>query len=377
MVSSRALSATLMAIALPSCGLGFELQPYELPGDQGYRHMTAFVNEAKQELVLYGGLGNGGPFPPTPMNYNVYTLDLSQDPVDRQWEVRSTHTVDDTIVARPWFTSTSGFVEVGGNYYLACDDTDDDAVYSFDPDTYEFEHLSSSPFATELKGGDCCAVGVQVGHGRGNNGADARIYIVGGRNGVHDRISTVRYYSITHDSWHLAADLNVARSHLGCASAKSHGKPTIYAIGGGNGPAGVALRSMEVYDVARNRWTLHEDFLPQGRTRIGVRNFKDRYLVLVGGDSTCAGGGAVNNCAPDTPITAVDAVDIKRGNSFVSGLERGFPQLLDPRQTPATAIHETHGPFELYVIAGRTRDAQGLGVLTTTEVLSIDRDDGR
>jgi hypothetical protein len=37
----------------------FELQPYELPDGQGYRHLTSMINEASNELVLFGGLGDG------------------------------------------------------------------------------------------------------------------------------------------------------------------------------------------------------------------------------------------------------------------------------------------------------------------------------
>ena len=34
------------------------------------------INEASNELVLFGGLGDGPPFPPTPMSHNVYTSRL-------------------------------------------------------------------------------------------------------------------------------------------------------------------------------------------------------------------------------------------------------------------------------------------------------------
>lgn len=50
---------------LSTCSAEFEVQPYELPDDQGYRHITAMIHE--QELIMFGGLGNGGPFPPTSM----------------------------------------------------------------------------------------------------------------------------------------------------------------------------------------------------------------------------------------------------------------------------------------------------------------------
>jgi hypothetical protein len=54
----------------------FEIQPYELP--DGWRHLTSMINEGKKELVLFGGLGDGPPSPPTPMNHKVYTLDLKE-----------------------------------------------------------------------------------------------------------------------------------------------------------------------------------------------------------------------------------------------------------------------------------------------------------
>jgi hypothetical protein len=51
----------------------FDIQRYLLPKGQGYRHLTSMINEANKELVLFGGLGDDPPFPPTPMNHNVYT----------------------------------------------------------------------------------------------------------------------------------------------------------------------------------------------------------------------------------------------------------------------------------------------------------------
>ena len=83
----------------------FEIQPYLLPNGQGYRHLTSMINEANNELVLFGGLGDGPPSPPTPMNHKVYTLDLEQAPSEQEWEERST----DDVVPAPWFTTTRGF----------------------------------------------------------------------------------------------------------------------------------------------------------------------------------------------------------------------------------------------------------------------------
>jgi hypothetical protein len=62
----------------------FKIQPYLLPNGQGYRHLTSIINEANKELVLFGGLGDGPPSPPTPTNHNVYTLDLEQDPAEQE-----------------------------------------------------------------------------------------------------------------------------------------------------------------------------------------------------------------------------------------------------------------------------------------------------
>ena len=39
----------------------FEIQRYLLPNGQGYRHLTSMINEANNELVLFGGLGDGPP----------------------------------------------------------------------------------------------------------------------------------------------------------------------------------------------------------------------------------------------------------------------------------------------------------------------------
>ena len=96
----------------------FKIQPYLLPNGQGYRHLTSMINEANSELVLFGGLGDGPPSPPTPMNYKVYTLDLDKAPSEQEWEERST----DDVIPEPWFTTTRGFIQFGDRAYLACDD---------------------------------------------------------------------------------------------------------------------------------------------------------------------------------------------------------------------------------------------------------------
>jgi hypothetical protein len=38
----------------------FEIQPYVLP--DGSRHLTSIINKAENELILFGGLGDGPPF---------------------------------------------------------------------------------------------------------------------------------------------------------------------------------------------------------------------------------------------------------------------------------------------------------------------------
>jgi hypothetical protein len=354
-------------------GGAFEVQSYQLPGGQGYRHMTAIIDEGKEELILFGGLGNGPPASPTPMNHDVYALDLTRPPSEQGWEKRST----DAAVERPWFTSTRGFVQVDGAYYLTCDDTDENAVYAFDERTYEFERLGASTLAPQVNAGDCCAVGVKIPRSLGGaDGGEVRIYVLGGRNEFQSPVAHVRYYSVTHDRWEQVSDLNVGRSHLGCISVEQRGAPLIYAIGGGNSPAGTALRSIEIYDVLRDEWTLRDDFLPAGRTRLAVQSVEDRHLLLIGGDASCAGGGAGNSCQEDHPLTNVDVIDIHGENRFISGVDHQIPQLRVPRQTPATSLRRKKGndqedKYVLYVVGGRTLDGGQLGVSTSTEVLSF------
>lgn len=345
----------------------FEVQPYELPDGQGYRHMTATINEASEELILFGGIG-GSPAV-GPYNRKVYTLDLKQSTSEQEWEERNS----DAVVPRPWFTSTRGFIEIDGKYYLACDDTDQDAVYAFNPDKYAFKLLSTSNLqGQELNAGDCTAVGV-------TKNKEDRIYIIGGRNNFEDPTKAVRYYSITNNEWKRVADLQIGRSHLGAVSVEQRGVPLIYVIGGGNSPAGEALRSIEVYDVIENKWTLYDDYFPEGkgRTRLGVQNIDNKYLLLIGGDSSCAGGGLNNLCEADQPTTWVDMIDIKNNNRLLSG-ENLLPQLKTPRQTPATILRKAEGnnqqdKYVLYVVGGRTRVGNSLPPLTTTEVLSFHR----
>ena len=359
----------------------FVVQPYEIPDTsaegfpgEGFRHMTATINEASEELIVFGGLGNSpnsGPY-----NDRVYSLDLAKQPSEQQWVLEN----EDLGVSRSWFTSTRGFVEINEDRYLACTDDDINSVYFFDPDTNTFSVISTSTLGETIDAGDCCAVGVSIPNSRnGNQIKEERVYMLGGRRGPSPQLAApdVRYYSITYDTWHQVADLNVGRSHLGCGSAERKGVPLIYAIGGGNSPLNEVFRSIEVYDVIADTWTLYDDYFPEGRQRLGVQNIDNKYFVLIGGDSTCAGGGG-STCDSDQPINRVDLIDIKNDNRFLSSDDYLIPQLQVPRQTPATSLREGKGKndkdkYSLYVIGGRTRDEDGLRELTTSEVLSFDR----
>ena len=352
----------------------FKIQPYELP--QGWRHLTSMVNEDKKELVLFGGLGDGGPFPPTPMNHKAYTLDLTKRPSEQEWEERST----DDVVPEPWFTTTRGFVEFGERAYLTCDDSEVNGVYEFDPRTYTFELVSESTLAPQFNTSDCCAIGVTLRNHRDPGEKDERIYLIGGGNDFASPLPYVRYYSITHDRWERVADLNVKRRHTGCASVKRRGKPLIYAIAGGDETTGEALRSIEVYDVLEDKWTLYDNFLPEGggRTRMSVQSLEDRFLLVIGGDANCTGG----ECPPGRPLTTVDIIDIRSGNRLISSNEHQIPQLNEPRQTPATSLWKRSGHggedrYVLHVVGGQTVDPEdeedGTDVLATTEVLEFDR----
>ena len=352
----------------------FKIQPYLLPNGQGYRHLTSMINEAKDELVLFGGLGDGPPFPPTPMNHNVYTLDLSRDSSEQEWEQRST----DDVVPEPWFTTTRGFVQFEDRAYLTCDDSEVNGVYSFDPVTYAFALVSESTLDPQFKTSDCCAAGVTIRTGRGHGKVvEERIYLIGGGNEFGSPLPYVRYYSITHDRWERVADLNRSRRHVGCAAVKKRGKPLIYVIAGGDETTGEALRSIEVYDVLDDEWTLYDDFFPEGggRTRMSAQSVDDKYILVIGGDATCTGG----LCPPDQALTTVDLIDIRFGNRLISSDEHLIPQLKVARQTPATSLrkrrgHDQEHRYVLHVVGGRTLTEEGgTDVLTTTEVLSFDR----
>jgi len=359
----------------------FEVQQYEIPDTsaegfpgEGFRHMTATINEASEELIVFGGLGNSpnsGPY-----NDRVYSLDLTKQSSKQQWTLEN----EELGVSKSWFTSTRGFVEINDNRYLACTDDDINSVYFFDPNTHTFSVLSTSTLGETIDAGDCCAVGVSIPNSRhGNQNKEERVYILGGRRGPSPQFAApeVRYYSVTFGTWHQVADLNVGRSHLACGSAERKGVPLIYAIGGGNSPLNEVFRSIEVYDVITDTWTLYDDYFPEGRQRLGVQNIDNKYLALIGGDSTCAGGGG-STCFSDQPINRVDLIDIKNNNRFISSDDYSIPQLKIPRQTPATSLRKRKGnnqqdKYVLYVIGGRTRDADGLSELTTSEVLSFDR----
>jgi hypothetical protein len=334
------------------------------------------IHEAANELVLFGGLGDGRPSPPTPMNHKVYTLDLEIPPSEQAWVERST----DDLVPEPWFTTTRGFIQFGGRAYLTCDDSEVNGVYAFDPVTYRFNLLSESTLDPQFRTSDCCAIGVTVPHGRGDGKGEERIYLIGGGNDFASPLPYVRYYSITHDRWKRVADLNLDRRHVGCASVKQRGKPLIYAIGGGNETTGEALRSIEVYDVLNDTWTLYDDFFPEGggRTRMSVQSVDDEYILVIGGDASCTGG----ECQPGRPLTTVDIIDVRFGTTLISSDEHEIPQLNSPRQTPATSLrtrsgHDHKDRYVLYVVGGQTVDPldeeDGTDVLLTTEVLRFDR----
>jgi hypothetical protein len=345
----------------------FELLPAVLP--EGFRHSTGVVYG--DEFIWFGGLGNAGPGPMTPVNHDVQTLDVD-DPT--AWQYRST----DAVVPLPWFTTTRGLVEVDSGLYLACEDTDFDHVFAFDPETYQFSHVSSSPFAPAQQAGDCCAVGVNIPNNRGQDKGEERIYLIGGRNDYENPTDLVRYYSITHDEWVIVDSLHEGRSHLGCAGSEHQGENTLYAISGGNSPQGTVRRSMETYNAQADEWTIYEDYFAEGegRTRFGVQNIANKYLMLIGGDPACAGGSV---CASQQPLTTVDLIDIRHGNNLISHLDYDIPQLTTGRQSPATGIRFKQGnnqsaKYMLYVVAGRNRIPMGgLQVLTSSEVLAFDR----
>jgi hypothetical protein len=309
------------------------------------------------------------------MNHKVYTLDLEKAPSEQEWEERST----DDVIPEPWFTTTRGFIEFRDRTYLACDDSEVNGVYAFDPVTYAFELVSESTLGPQFKTSDCCAVGVTIrNRSDPDERREERIYLIGGGNEFASPVPYVRYYSLTHDRWERVADLNRSRRHAGCVSVKHRGRPLIYAIAGGDETTGEALRSIEVYDVLNDEWTLHEDFFPEGggRTRMSVQKVDNRYILVIGGSATCTGGMCPSE---DRPITTVDIIDTRFGNKLISSAEHRIPQLNSPRQTAATSLskrsgHDEEDRYVLHVVGGRTLNEAGdTDVLTTTEVLSFDR----
>jgi hypothetical protein len=112
-----------------------------------------------------------------------------------------------------------------------------------------------------------------------------------------------------------------------------------------------------------------------------VQNVDDRYLLLIGGDATCAGGGPGNLCPPDQPLSTVDIIEIgwRGNNKLLSSEEYKIPQLKLPRQSPANSLrkrkstHHQEHRYELYVAAGLTEGEDELEVSPSTEVLSFNR----
>jgi hypothetical protein len=365
---------------------------------QGFRHPTSYFNKRKNEVVLFGGI-NGFPFrwptidPVRPVNQTVFTLKLKKKLSERKWVARATD--ETSVVANPWFTTTKGFVTFGKKAYLACDDQDaPNFIWSFDPHTYTFEEVANTEREPTrfTRASDCCAVGLTVPYSH-----EKRIYLIGGRNqALGGTTRALRYYSITKDEWREVSPMEKKRSHMGCAAVYRHGKPFIYAIGGGdssaeNPPPGVVYQSIEVYNVLKDKWKTLPHTLSQGRTRMGVVNVKDEHLIVVGGDATCPGGGPDNPCDPDRPLDTLEVIDIKKGNRVLSSDEYEIPKLNQPRQTPATTLvvrksnkgwkSKKGSKYELLATGGHTCKSPqapdepcstGIEALRNTEVLKFD-----
>ena len=155
----------------------------------------------------------------------------------------------------------------------------------FDPASGRYETLAPMPEALNhiglvADGDDIYVVG---GHGNRLYGGDVR--------------NSLFRYSVAEDRWTRLADMPTARGAL--AVGIIEGK--LYAAGGmtSGRPLGHAVRTLEVYDIATDRWSRGPD-MPTAREHIGGTVLDGRLYVLGGRDARSDALGTATRFDPES-----------------------------------------------------------------------------
>ena len=136
---------------------------------------------------------------------------------------------------------------------------------------------------------------------------DCSLYAIGGASGG-TALRTVQIYDIRRDRWRRAASLRVAREHLASVAIKGR----LLALGGRAG--GRNLDVVEELDPRAGKW-LRRPRIPTARSGFGAVAVRG-WAVVVGGEELSPGGETIR------PVQAFDPR---------SGRWRGLPGMLTPR----------------------------------------------
>ena len=107
---------------------------------------------------------------------------------------------------------------------------------------------------------------------------DGKIYVLGGRNGTNDYLSTNEEYDPGTDSWITRAAMPTARRYLAAAAVSDR----IYAIGGYNT---TYLSTNEEYDPSTNAWTTRAS-MPTARRAFAVAVVNEKIYAMGGADGS-------------------------------------------------------------------------------------------
>lgn len=151
-------------------------------------------------------------------------------------------------------------------------------------------------------------------------GSDGLIYVIGGSAQGGVVLATVEAYDPQNNTWVPKAQMSTARAGL-AATATTDGH--IYAIGGINTDP---VNTVEVYDIAADKWTTSSYSLPAATGWLGAATGPNGLIYAIGGMTFQGGNPAfVASMHSFNPASGVGWVqqaplpDLRGGQSFVAG----------------------------------------------------------